>query len=55
MGIGVRQGSYKSNPFVFKYLLTTSDFLIGTCKYRITVNMPNGETRVSDDFFFEIV
>ncbi len=55
MTIGLRQGTYRSNPFVFKYLLDTSTFLIGTYKYRITVTLANGETRVSRDFNFEIL
>jgi hypothetical protein len=47
--IGVRQGSYRTNPFVVQYLLDTNNFLTGTYVYRITLLLPNGETRVSDD------
>ena len=47
--IGVRQGSYRTNPFVVQYQLDTSAFLVGTYVYRITLMLPNGETRVSDD------
>ena len=48
--IGIRQGSYRTNPFVVQYQLDTSNFLTGTYVYRITLLLPNGETRVSDDF-----
>ena len=47
--IGVRQGSYRTNPFVIQYQLDTSTFLVGTYVYRVTLMLPNGETRVSDD------
>jgi hypothetical protein len=55
MSIGLRQGTYRSNPFVLKYLLDTSVYIIGTYKYRVTVDLPNGETRVSDDMYLEIL
>jgi hypothetical protein len=48
--IGVRQGTYKANPFTIQYTLNTQNFLIGTYQYRITVMLPNGETRVSAPF-----
>jgi len=47
--IGIRQGSYRTNPFVVQYQLNTANFLVGTYIYRITLHLPNGETRVSDD------
>lgn len=47
--IGIRQGSYRTNPFVIQYQLDTADFLVGTYVYRITLLLPNGETRVSED------
>ena len=54
MTIKLRQGSYRSNPFVMSYLLNSSLFFIGTYKYRVTINLPDGTTRVSQDFFFTI-
>ena len=48
--IGVRQGTYRANPFTVQYTLDTSRFLIGTYQYQITLLLPNGETRVSDPF-----
>lgn len=47
--LGVRQGSYRTNPFTVQYQLDTSTFLVGTYVYRITLILPNGETRISDD------
>jgi hypothetical protein len=47
--MGVRQGSYRTNPFVVQYTLDTNLFLAGTYIYRITLLLPNGETRTSDD------
>jgi hypothetical protein len=54
MKIGLRSGSYRSNPYVLKYLLDTSKFFKGTYKYRVSVGLPNGETRVSDNFYFTV-
>ncbi len=48
--IGIRQGSYKANPFTVQYTLNTQSFFVGTYQYRITVLLPNGETRVSPPF-----
>lgn len=53
--IGLRQGTYRSNPYVIQCLLDTNNFLKGTYVYRISVDMPNGETRISDPFRFEII
>lgn len=50
MSVGLRQGSYRSNPYTLQYLLDTNRFLKGTYKYRIDVNLPNGETRSSPYF-----
>lgn len=50
MCVGLKQGSYRSNPYVLQYLLNTNRFLKGTYKYRIDVNLPNGETRSSPYF-----
>ena len=54
MTMGLRQGSYRTNPFVLRYSLDTMDFLIGTYKYRITVTLPDGTTRTSGDFILTI-
>lgn len=53
--MGLRQGSYRTNPFVVQYQIDTAQFLIGTYKYRITLQLPNGETRTSDDMRFTVV
>lgn len=50
MTIGLRSGSYRSNPYTLQYLLDTNRFLKGTYKYQVTVHLPNGETRVSPYF-----
>ncbi len=54
MEIGLRQGSYRSNPFVLKYTIDTNKFLIGTYKYRVTVKLPDGSTRTSGDFILTV-
>jgi hypothetical protein len=53
--IGLRQGSYRTNPYVVQYRIDTNQFLIGSYKYRIILVLPNGESRVSDDFHFDIL
>ena len=52
--MGIRQGSYRSNPYVIQYDLDTSKFLKGTYRYFITVRLPNGQTRVSRKFILTI-
>lgn len=47
MYVGLRQGSYRSNPYELKYLLDSNRFLKGTYKYRIDVNLPDGQIRSS--------
>ena len=54
MEIGIRQGSYRTNPFVLRYQLDTSKFFIGSYKYRVIVILPDGSTRVSGDFVFTV-
>ena len=54
LSIGLRQGSYRTNPFVLKWNLDTSRFLIGTYRYRVTIYLPDGSTRASQDFIFTI-
>lgn len=52
--IGLRQGSYRTNPFVIQYTVDTQPFLIGTYLYKIKLDLPNGETRVSDPMYLTI-
>jgi hypothetical protein len=52
--IGLRQGNYRSNPYVIQYDLDTSNFLRGTYQYQIKLTLPNGSTRVSRKFIFTI-
>lgn len=54
MTIGIRQGSYRSNPWVLKYLLDSTKFLKGTYQYRIKLVLPDGTSRVSRDFIFTV-
>ena len=54
MNIGLRQGSYRSNPFVLQYPLDTSKFLIGTYDYQVTVQMPCGSKIVSPKYTLTI-
>lgn len=52
--IGIRQGTYRSNPFVVQCPLDTSGFLKGMYRYRITIELPNGESRISSSLTFTI-
>ena len=52
--IGIRQGSYRSNPWVVQYDLDTSSFYKGTYRYWIKLLLPDGTTRVSRKFIFTI-
>lgn len=52
--MGLRQGSFRTNPFNAQFTLDTSTFLKGTYVYRVEVDLPNGETRISDDFRLSI-
>jgi len=54
MTIGLRQGSYRANPFVLRWNLNTQSFLIGTYRYRVTVVLPDGTSRASKWFIFDI-
>lgn len=54
MTIGLRQGSYRSNPYVLKYLVNTTDFIKGTYKYRVEAQIPDGTSRVSGDFILVV-
>jgi len=52
--IGLRQGSYRSNPWVVQYDMDTTRFLKGTYRYFIKLKLPNGSTRVSRKFIFTV-
>jgi len=52
--IGLRQGAYRSNPYVVVYDLDTSTLLKGTYLYNIKLNLPDGSSRVSRKFTFTV-
>lgn len=54
MEIGLRQGAYRTNPFVAKYLLDTNRFLKGTYDYQVTLKLPDCQTIVSPKFTITI-
>ena len=54
MRIGLRQGTYRSDPFVLQYTLDSKRLLKGTYKYRCTLLLPNGESRASPDFYLQV-
>ncbi len=52
--IKLRQGNYRSNPFVISYNLDTDDFFIGTYEYRVTVTLPDGSVRTSPSYYLTV-
>lgn len=52
--MGIRQGSFRSNPWTIQYDLDTTKFLKGTYRYWIILTLPDGSTRVSRKFIFTI-
>lgn len=54
MSIGLRQGTFRSNPFVLQYLFNTNLVLKGSYQYQVTVCLPNGETRTSPSFHLQV-
>ena len=54
MEIGLRQGQYRSNPWTMKYNLNTSLYMRGSYWYQVKLTLPDGSTRVSQKFWFEI-
>ncbi len=54
MTIGIRSGSFRSNPYVLKYTLDTGSLLKGTYKYRVKLTLPDGTTRVSGSYHLTI-
>ncbi len=53
--IKLRQGAFRTNPFIISYKLDTSLFLRGTFQYFITLALPDGSTRASRRFVLVIV
>lgn len=53
--IGLRQGTYRTNPYVVQCPLDTNAFLKGQYRYRIILELPNGESRISEPFRFQIL
>jgi len=54
MKIGLRAGTFRSNPFVLQYLFDTGRVLKGSYFYRIDLTLPNGETRSSPEFALQV-
>lgn len=54
MTIGLRQGTFRSNPFTLRYLFDTSRVLKGNYQYQVSLCLPNGETRVSPTFNLQV-
>jgi len=54
MDFGFRQGPHRTNPWVIKYRLETEKFMRGSYWYQTKLNMPDGTSRVSRRFYFEI-
>jgi len=54
MTVGLRQGTFRTNPFVLRWRLDANRFLIGTYRYRVTINLPNGVVQTSPWFVFSI-
>lgn len=52
--VKLRQGSFRSNPYVISYLLDTCTLFKGTYRYRVSVVLPDGSNRVSGDFYFTV-
>jgi hypothetical protein len=54
MSVGLRQGTFRTNPFVLRWRLDARRFLIGTYRYRVTVYLPNGVIQASPWYIFSI-
>lgn len=54
MTVGLRQGTFRTNPFVLRWPLDTNDFMIGTYEYRIKVTFPNGVVQASPWYVLQI-
>jgi len=55
MSIGLREGRYRSNPYVLRILIDTSNFYKGTYKYSIKITLPNSKIIMSKWYNFSIV
>lgn len=51
----LRQGSYRSNPWVISYMLDTCNFFKGAYKYRVMAILPDGSSRSSGDLYFKVL
>jgi hypothetical protein len=54
MRIGLRQGTYRSNPFTLQYTFDTRRVLRGSYQYQILLCLPNGETRASPHYALQV-
>jgi hypothetical protein len=54
MRIGLRQGTYRSNPFTLQYTFDTRTVLKGSYQYWVTLCLPNGESRTSPRFALQV-
>lgn len=54
MRIGLRQGTYRSNPFTLQYTFDTNKVLRGSYQYQVVLTLPNGETRASPFFTLQV-
>ena len=54
MVIGIRQGSYRSNPFVMRFLVDTCSYMAGTYRYYVSIEMPNGQVLRSKELDFTV-
>jgi hypothetical protein len=54
MRIGIRQGTYRTNPFTLQYTFDTRRVLKGSYKYQVSVCLPNGESRASPKFQLQV-
>jgi hypothetical protein len=54
MRIGIRQGTYRTNPFTLQYAFDTRRVLKGSYKYQVSVCLPNGESRTSPKFQLQV-
>lgn len=53
--LGIRQGTYRTNPYVVRCLLNTAGFLKGSYVYKITLELPNSSILVSPPMRFYVI
>lgn len=54
MRIGLRTGTFRSNPFTMQYTFDTNRVLRGSYQYQVLLQLPNGETRASPFFGLQV-